>query len=455
MATAGAVYVVLGGVARWINVRDGENGPEQSDVYPPLAIAQYINNQTEWPDLPALENIVNIPVFGRGGVFHDQVGYNPKTRMYFTGGVTLGDTTPTPENIQNAKRLLIENLLVDFPFKDDASHAHAIAYALLPFVRQMINGPTPMHLVESPTPGTGKGKLVNACAYIALGRDVENMTEVEDDAEWRKALTTFFMSGQTHLCIDNINHGLDSGVLAVALTQPTWKDRMLGSNAGVNVKIASVFAATGNNVPISEEIARRCVLVRLDANMERPWERQDWVHKDLMGWVRSNRDDLVTACCTIVRAWLDAGQPHYTKRTKGSYEAWSNVMGGILETVGITGFLDNENEMFNKTMNSNELMADFIKAWWDKFHEGVRNIDFSVSSGDLFKLASFSDDDAQNAAGGWENLLGDMLGTGRQRSRQTRLGIMLNDMTDKVIGDYKITFKKISRGQKYYALQHI
>lgn len=454
-ATPGSIYVVLGDVARWINIREGINGEERSDVFPPQAVAQYIHNGTDWPGIPAIESVVNTPVFSRDGVFHTDPGYNSRTRLYYTGGVDLGDTTPTPDNIDAAKSLIIGNLLLDFPFKDDASHANAIAYLLLPFVRQMIDGPTPLHMVESPTPGTGKGKLVNVCAFVALGHDAPTMSEVENDAEWRKALTSFLMTGKTHLCIDNVNHSLDSGVLANALTQPYWSDRVLGANRDINIKISAIWSATGNNVPISEEIARRCVLIRLDANSEKPWERIDFKHKNLMEWTRNNRDILVTACCTFVRAWIEKGRPPFSGRTKGSYESWATVMGGILEAVGIVGFLENENEMFSKTVSANELMTAFIKGWWDKFHEGRAKDDYAVSSTELFKLASYSDDDAENKIGDWSNLLGDMLGTGRQHSRLIKLGMILTNMTDKVIGNYKICQRPIKGGRRMYILQKV
>lgn len=481
-ATSGTINVALSEVARWVAVRESANGEEKFDVYPPQAVALHVFNQPEWPGIPAIETVVNTPVFGKAGVFHTEPGYNPKTRYYYTGGVTLGDTTPTPENLQAAKDLIIGHMIYDFPFKDDASHAHAIAYMLLPFVRQMIDGPTPLHLVESPTPGTGKGKLVNACAYLSLGHDVATMSEVEDDSEWRKQLTTVLMSGRTHIAIDNINHGLDSGVFANALTQPYWSDRILGASREINVKINACWSATGNNVPISEEIARRCVLIRLDANTEKPWERTGFKHENLSEWIRENRNELVTACCIIIRNWLEKGKPRFKGKAKGSYESWTNVMGGILQAADIVGFLENESEMFAKTINSNDLMSDFVKRWWEKHNcdpitkvekaQGLDGNNCKVSTGELFILASYADyqpdeyDEYADEETGrpirkpkpkveYENLLGDMLGAGKEKSRQTRLGMILAEMTDKVIGHYKICAAGISAGKKYYKLQKL
>ncbi len=38
---------------------------------------------------------------------------------------------------------------------DEADRAHALALLLLPYARDLIDGPTPNHLAESPEPGSG------------------------------------------------------------------------------------------------------------------------------------------------------------------------------------------------------------------------------------------------------------------------------------------------------------
>ena len=46
---------------------------------------------------------------------------------------------------------------------DNADLANAVAAFILRFVRLLIEGPTPLHLIESPTPGSGKGLLADVC----------------------------------------------------------------------------------------------------------------------------------------------------------------------------------------------------------------------------------------------------------------------------------------------------
>ncbi len=67
-------------------------------------------------------------------------------------------------------------------------------------------------------------------------------------------------------------------------------------------------------------------------------------HPDLNTWVRANRARLVAACLTLCQAWIAAGRPR-GQRSIGSYENWAGVIGGILETAGIDGFLGNIEEM--------------------------------------------------------------------------------------------------------------
>jgi putative DNA primase/helicase len=69
---------------------------------------------------------------------------------------------PSPAEIAAARQLICEDLLGDFPFTGDAERAHVVALLLLGFLRGMIDGPTPLHLIEKPTPGTGATLMVDA-----------------------------------------------------------------------------------------------------------------------------------------------------------------------------------------------------------------------------------------------------------------------------------------------------
>src|SRR5262249_51299283 len=171
---------------------------------------------------PPLDRLVEAPTFAPDGSLLTTKGYHPAGRVWFHAAPGLHvrsvPAKPSPRQIAEARALLIDDLLVDFPFVDDASRAHALAAILLPFVRDLIPGPTPLHLIEAPTPGTGKGLLANVITIPATGRAATVMAEGQSDEEWRKRITAVLLAGPVFVVLDNLRRRLDSGALAAAIT---------------------------------------------------------------------------------------------------------------------------------------------------------------------------------------------------------------------------------------------
>ena len=336
------------------------------------------------PALPVLSGIVTAPVFGRGGILLTAPGYHPDARLLYrpTQGFMLPAVPerPTTEDIAAARSLLLDELLGDFPFVGEAERAHALCLLLLGFVRAMIDGPTPLHLIEKPTPGTGATLMVDAIATILTGSGASVMTEGRDEDEWRKRLTAKLRQLPTLLLIDNLRQELDSSAFAAALTAPQWEDRVLGASEMVRLPVRCVWVATGNNPSFSNEIARRLIRIRLDARSDQPWRRDGFRHPSLIGWVQANRGALVAACLTLCKAWIVAGKPRGT-RSIGSFEAWAQILGGILEVCGVAGFLGNLEETMEASDREGPAWRAFVQTWWDRFGSA------EVVAGDLLEFA--------------------------------------------------------------------
>jgi putative DNA primase/helicase len=357
---------MLARIARWCRINPkGEAIP----VPPPADVVKNLL-ATPNPALPVLSGIVTAPAFGRSGVLLTTAGYHPDARLLYhpMPGFVLGSVAerPTADAIAAARSLLLDDLLGDFPFVGTAERAHALALLLLGFVRAMIDGPTPLHLIEKPTPGTGATLMVDAIATVLTGAGAPVMTEGRDEDEWRKRLTAKLRQLPPLLLIDNLRQELDSSALAAALTAPIWEDRVLGGSNMVRLPIRCVWVATGNNPSFSNEIARRLVRIRLDARVEQPWRRDGFRHPSLIGWVQANRGALVAACLTLCQAWIAAGRPRGT-RSIGSFEAWSQVIGGILEVAGVDGFLANLDEVMQASDKEGSAWSGFVQTWWDRF----------------------------------------------------------------------------------------
>lgn len=336
------------------------------------------------PPLPVLTRIVEVPTFAADGTLHVSAGYHADARVYYAPpkGLVVPDVPhdPTPDHVREAMDLILE-LICDFPFVDDADRAHAVALLLLPFVRDLIDGPTPNHLIEAPTPGCGKGLLAEVLLIPAVGRHQGMVAWTSDDDELRKRITAQLLEGRTAILFDNVTRSLESGVLAAALTAMIWEDRVMGRSEIVRVPVRCAWVSTGNNPTMSTEIARRSMRIRLDPRTDRPWLRTDFKHPDLRLWAHERRDRLIWATLTLARAWLAAGRPHPALRPLGSYEKWTAVGGGILEHAGIPGFLANLNEFYELTDLEGATWRRFAEAWWGRFRED------EVGTSELFPLA--------------------------------------------------------------------
>ena len=350
--------------AHWYTVARGG----EQDSKPPKDLARDILKFPH-PDLPRLDAVVTTPVFDADGNLIVTPGYHPRVNIWLHLDSDLSSLQipgkPTSAQVEKAVELIREHLLYDFPFAAESDEAHAIAAVLLMFVRRMINGPTPIHLIEAPTPGSGKSLLADLIAILITGRTSEATTVTKNEDESRKKLTAILSRGRPVVVIDNIQGGLESAQLASAVTADNWSDRILGKTLMVEFPNRAVWVVTGNNPKLTMEIARRCVRVRLEPQQERPWERTGFRHDPVRVWAQERRGALVRAVLVIVQGWIAAGRPMGTE-TLGSFESWAAVIGGILQFAGVRDFLTGTREFYEASDTESGEWRAFIGAWKDR-----------------------------------------------------------------------------------------
>ena len=370
--TPHAARELLARSAEWVHTSQSRDGEERIvPDYPPTPVAQAMIATVR--RVPALRGIVQSPVYTAGGRLVVAPGYDTGSGLYvdLPAGWTMPPVpeAPTADEVTAARTLLIDDMLADFPFGAAADRAAAMAIMLTPVVRDMIDGPTPLLLVEAPVQGTGKGLLVEACLEVACGRPPASLTFAEDDAELQKRITAMLVGGSSICVLDNLvgaigGAGSPAPALASALTQSVWGGRILGLSRDVRIPIRMTWVATANNASLVGDFPRRVVRCWLDAGVEAPQTRTGWRHSPLLPWVRANRAALLHAACVLVQAWIAAGRPA-GPRTRGSYEAWGAVVGGILEVAGIPGLLEGAARTEDPETAA---WRAFVGAWWGAHH---------------------------------------------------------------------------------------
>jgi len=380
---------VKGRLARVANyVRTTEKG--ETKVIPPDWLVKDVGQLPYWP-FPSLEAVVEAPIMRPDGTIFDTPGYDPETRLYYRPGkgfeVGQIPTTPTHTDTQAAIRLLDE-AVGEFPYEDGASAANVLALMLTPLVRQAVSGPVPLALIDKPQAGTGGSLLAETIAVIGSGRTAEMLGAPRDEEEWRKQITAKLAAGATMITVDNVEGSLYAPSLARALTARTWTDRVLGRSETVTVSQRATWIATGNNIQLRGDLPRRCIWIRLDARESRPWQRENFRHPNLLGWVTKNRSRLVHALLTLARAWFAAGRPKAPNLPRlGSFEGWAETVGGMVAFAGIPDFLGNLAELYDKADAGGLEWETFLYTWWEELDASK-----PITVAELSKVISTNDD---------------------------------------------------------------
>ena len=325
--------------------------------------------------LPPLLAITESPVIRPDGSILNTPGYDAMTSLYYQPAPNLHVTDipdkPLERDVDGAVELLMD-IVADFPFDTEPSYANTLAAFITPIIRPMIDGSIPLFIFDKPQSGTGASLLSEVLSVIATGRPAAMMTTQRDDDGWRKAITSVLIKGCLVAVIDNVEGTLYAPSLGAVLTATNWQDRILGRSELISLPNRVIWIVTGNNIKLGGDLPRRCVWARLDAEMARPWLRdmQDFKHPQLIKWVSESRGKILAAILTIARAWVIAGRPRpQNMPTVGGFEGWCEVVGGILQFVGMKGFLGNLHKMYDEVDTETPQWESFLYAWHDLTNE--------------------------------------------------------------------------------------
>lgn len=405
---------ILARKANW--VKDGFK-----DVPPPPVVVRDVLTLGKWPGIPLLKNVVTSPVVSPSFTIIDEPGFDRESGIYYDAlGAAIPCVRPTPAHVAGARKLIFEDMLGDFPFKDEASKANAVALMLLPILRPAILGPTPMTVIDAPTAGTGKSLLAEIILllYSPGGVPARSCPPQDDDAEWKKSITSAMIAKSQFFYLDNVKGAIYNASLLAAITSTSWTDRILGSKDQIDMNHSMVFLATANNISMDNELSRRMVWVRLDANQEHPEQRTGFRHENIKEWVLMNRPKILAALLVFVRAWLEGGRKPSSVKTPalGSFEAYTKIMAGVMDYV-CPGFLGNREAQQKKTSEIGPWHA-FVDEWFEAHRTRP------VTTGELLALAQ-------------KHFL-DQIGDKGEASQKNRLAKLLIKNADRVFSGKKI-----------------
>jgi hypothetical protein len=322
--------------ARWVTIRETQQGPQEFPARPPGWCVAAVHARGNWPGLRHLEAVIDYPVLRPDGTILERPGFDDATGLLLDFDGELPEVPPAPcyREAIAARDALLE-VVADFPFEQGCHRAAWLAGLLTPLARFAFAGPAPLFLVDANVRGAGKGLLLDCISRIVSGERFTVATYTSDEDELRKRITSLALAGDRQVLFDNLEGRFGNATLDAALTAPSWEDRVLGVNRMMRAPLFVTWYATGNNVAVGADTARRVCHVRLESPEERPEERGDFAHPDLLAHVAANRPCLLGAALTILRAYAAAGRPQRELRPWGSFDGWSRLVRQAVVWVGL------------------------------------------------------------------------------------------------------------------------
>lgn len=380
----------------------GRAAGEWVPANPDATTVNQIAKRKQWAGLRPIKGILETPCLAASGRIISAPGYDEETSYILLPSCDVGTIAEAPprKHAEAALRYLWIETACDFPFRGlgesdperDPGRAGrymlacgivdafvGIATLLSIFARGAIAGAVPGGLFEAAGQGSGKSLQIHAQAMIATSRAAGVATFPTRDGkpneeELEKVLGGYALAGSRIVAFDNIRGLLAGATLEKVLTAVDTVDlRILGASGQHTLPWWAVLLFSGNNMVMSDDVAQRLLVSRLESAWEDPRSRPSatFRHPDLLGWIKEHRARLVRACLVILRSFIAAraaGLDVPDPGTRGSFEAWSRIIPGALMWAGGPNILAAFPEAGRGGDEEGEAHATLMRHWqpaWD------------------------------------------------------------------------------------------
>ena len=267
---------------------------------------------------------------------------------------------------------LLQNLLIEFRFANESDKAAALAAILTAAIRPSLSH-APMFHVRAHAVGSGKSYLCELITAFASSQRGTPTTLPTDDEECRKLLLAELLRSPPVIEFDNLTEDIKAyKSLCTVLTSEFFSSRILGVSKTTTVNTRTVFLSSGNNVGPIQDMARRCITINLNPEVEIPAGRT-FSRPNLINDVLQKREFYVKAALIIIRAWITAGSPKTDCKPLASYGGWSDLCRQPLLWLGCK---DPTESIFASLSEDpdREMLERLLNAWWSRFGNSPKMI---------------------------------------------------------------------------------
>jgi hypothetical protein len=295
-------------LSRYVDFFKWEGDDERKPIGAPSdVVSALLTRYGKW-EFPTISGIICAPTLRRDGTVLATEGFDPATGLLVRGPLPEMPTISAKPSRSDAVTAIeiVDALFEEFPFVDNASRSVALS-GLLSTVCRVALDCVPMHGSTAPDSGTGKSFLLDIIAAVTVGDAMPVIAAGPNLEETGKRLDAQVIQGFTQLSIDNVSIPLGGDELCQAIERPAYIPRILGKSIMKERRNIWTLFASGNNLRFRDDVTRRSLLCRMDANMDYPEKR---VFKaNPFDTVLNNRGLYLWAAFTVVLAYRAAGMP--------------------------------------------------------------------------------------------------------------------------------------------------
>lgn len=346
--------------------KGGEIKPELS-----RSLVQAYIGGGDWKGVPAVRRMAPAPVIGADLSVGWDEGYFAPAKTYITSSMEQPSWVNEDLDSEDAlARSLAANRLnlqakksaqelaawfKSFAFEDRRSTADCIAMAITPLILSYIpEAVIPGAIFTANKEGSGKTTCAQLISIMATG-DATAPTTWPSEGQMRTQITTTLKRGGVYSLFDNVKTNMDNDGLEALLTSRTWQDRKFHTQDSLDLPNDTVWLFTKNSPEISPDLLRRLVLVSMDKfqQTESTWD------PTILHRAKENRAEIQGHLVSILLSWKYNGA-RLGDETMIGFEQWSQVISGIFDTVGITGFLESRAGNITNIHTEDEELADIV-----------------------------------------------------------------------------------------------
>lgn len=442
LMTPGRFSLHLMNCAEWVEARFNtrSNMWMIRNVNPPSILGPAMMSDTNAP-LRVLRHIGRTPILVDLGTMPDgsrnlkllwDGGYDTESQTYMLDHGIVRE----PLDIAQAKELL-DFWTADWGFATESDRTNALALYLLPFVRPAVRGPTPLHLAEASEVDFGKSRVIRTMLTPAMGTPPgPSKIDMTDETEFDKKIVSYLRAKSQALFFDNVKADkgpLENSVLEMLLTDERYSGRILGKSEMATFTNTAAWAMTMNSGSLGPDLMRRTVSIRLAT---RPPDEANRKIANVFDWTMKYRHLLVSAAVTLIEHWAAQGRPRATKALN-SFEAWSDMVGGILECAGYAPLDGNRSEAQERLSGIEMDFVQFVNVWANRHKE--QRVAVSV----LRQLADDNDLLQSKIRGPGE-------ANGKAMERDRSMGVFLASRNEVVRDGYRLRSGYTNGARRYW-----